>query len=227
MRPRATRSADSTPADARNSVLEQRALLMTRSADVRNGVLEQRALPTCSTPPCARRANFILRQHSCALAMTRVFYYAALAFAAAAYAGAAGSDAPARMNVLFFVCDDLRPSMNAAYSKPEMHTPNFDLFAATALTFNRAYTNFAICSPSRNSFMSGRAPDTTRVWNFRQDFRAAGVDKEGGPGASWVTLPEHFKRNDFLTLGHGKLYHPGKPPQWDEPKSWSQLQPCA
>ena len=131
------------------------------------------------------------------------------------------------MNVLFFVCDDLRPSMNVAYGKSEMHTPSFDAFASTALTFNRAYTNFAICSPSRNSFMSGRAPDSTRVWNFRQDFRAAGVDRGGKPGASWVTLPEHFKRNGVLTLGHGKLYHPGKPPQWDEPKSWSQLQPCA
>ena len=44
-------------------------------------------------------------------------------------------------------------------------------------------------------------------------------------GADWVTLPEHFKRSGFLTLGHGKLYHPNKPPNWDQPRSWSQLQP--
>jgi iduronate 2-sulfatase len=127
-------------------------------------------------------------------------------------------------NVLFFVCDDLRPQLNAAYGKKFMHTPNFDRLAASSLVFDWAFTNFAICSPSRNSFMSGRMPDTTRVWNFRQDFRAAGLSSAGA-GADWVTLPEHFKQNGYLTLGHGKLYHPGKPPNWDEPKSWSQLQP--
>ena len=133
--------------------------------------------------------------------------------------------AAAVKNVLFFVCDDLRPQMNVAYNKPFMVTPNFDKFAAQALTFDRAFTNFAICSPSRNSFMSGRQPDETRVWNFRQDFRQAGLSKGGVAGADWVTLPEYFKSEGYLTLGHGKLYHPGKPPKWDEPNSWSQLQP--
>jgi iduronate 2-sulfatase len=106
-----------------------------------------------------------------------------------------------------------------------MHTPNFDKFATEALVFDNAYTNFAICSPSRNSFMSGRAPDETRVWNFRQDFRQAGLSRGGVAGADWVTLPQYFKEAGYLTLGHGKIYHPGKPPKWDEPASWSQLQP--
>lgn len=131
----------------------------------------------------------------------------------------------AAYNVLLFVCDDLRPDLNAAYGKKEMHTPHFDRFAAESLVFDWAFTNFAICSPSRNSFMSGRAPDQTRVWNFLQDFRHAGVGPTGLPGARWVTLPQHFKEAGYLTLGHGKLYHPGKPAQWDEPQSWSQLQP--
>lgn len=136
-----------------------------------------------------------------------------------------GASAASLKNVIFFVCDDLRPQMNAAYNKPFMVTPNFDKFAAEALVFDNAYSNFAICSPSRNSFMSGRAPDETRVWNFRQDFRAAGLSTGGVKGADWVTLPEYFKNAGYLTLGHGKLYHPNKPPKWDEPASWSQLQP--
>ena len=126
-------------------------------------------------------------------------------------------------NVLFFVCDDLRPQLNLSYGKTFMHTPNFDRLASESLVFDWAFTNFAICSPSRNSFMSGRMPDTTRVWNFRQDFRSAGLSAAGA-GSEWVTLPEYFKDNNFLTLGHGKLYHPGKPPAWDEPQSWSQTQ---
>ena len=40
----------------------------------------------------------------------------------------------------------------------------------------------AVCSPSRNSFMTGRRPDTTRVWNFLDSFRTA--------GANWTTMPQ-------------------------------------
>ena len=35
-------------------------------------------------------------------------------------------------------------------------------------------------------------------------------------------MPQHFKDNGWLTLGGGKTYHPGRPPNWDEPYSWSQ-----
>ena len=134
------------------------------------------------------------------------------------------SIAAALKNVLFFICDDLRPQLNVSYGKTFMHTPNFDRLASESLVFDWAFTNFAICSPSRNSFMSGRMPDTTRVWNFRQDFRSAGLSA-AGHGSEWVTLPEYFKESGFLTLGHGKLYHFQKPPLYDEPFSWSQTQP--
>jgi hypothetical protein len=120
-------------------------------------------------------------------------------------------------NVLFLIADDLRPQLNKAYGKTFMHTPNIDAFTDTALVFDWAYTNMAICSASRNSFMTGRVPDKTRTWNFIDDFR------EGG--AAWVTLPQFFKENGYTTLGHGKTYHPGHPANNDEPYSWSQDQP--
>jgi len=56
-----------------------------------------------------------------------------------------------------------------------MHTPNLDKLAKESLIFDWAFANIAICSPSRNSFLSGRAPDQTRVWNFIDHFRAAGL----------------------------------------------------
>jgi iduronate 2-sulfatase len=105
-----------------------------------------------------------------------------------------------------------------------MHTPAFDKFADEALTFDYTFTNFGICSASRNSFMTGRAPDKTRVWNFINDFRQGGMS-DGVPGQQWVTLPEFFVKHNYSTLGHGKLYHPGHPPNYDEPRSWSQTQP--
>jgi arylsulfatase A-like enzyme len=115
-------------------------------------------------------------------------------------------------NVLFLVADDLRPQLNKAYGKTFMKTPNIDKFTDTALVFDWAYTNFAICSASRNSFMTGRVPDKTRTWNFIDDFRETGPD--------WVTLPEFFKNHNYTTIGHGKLYHPGHPANNDLPYSW-------
>ena len=63
--------------------------------------------------------------------------------------------------------------------------------------------------------MSGRRPDTTRVWNFQNHFRETGV------GEDWLSLPEYFKSHGMLTMGSGKLFHPGVPPDNDWPKSWS------
>lgn len=117
-------------------------------------------------------------------------------------------------NVLLIVVDDMRPNIGA-YNFSLAHTPNLDRFASEALVFDRAYVQYAFCAPSRNSFMSGRRPDTTRVWNFKDDFREPSV------GADWNSMPEFFKRHGMVSLGSGKLFHPGVPADNDWPRSWS------
>lgn len=131
---------------------------------------------------------------------------------------------PGQKNVVLFICDDLRPQMKKAYGQEFMVTPSFDKFAEESLTFDYAFTNFGICSASRNSFMSGRMPDKTRVWNFINHFRQGGMGSGKSPGSDWITLPQFFKEHNYITLGHGKLYHPNHPPKNDEPKSWTQSQ---
>ena len=59
--------------------------------------------------------------------------------------------------------------------------------------------------------MSGRRPDSTRVYNFKTSFRESGIDASGKPGSEWVALPQAFKQAGYLTVGMGKLYHPGHP----------------
>ena len=82
------------------------------------------------------------------------------------YAGVAPmAKAPAdAKNVLMIVVDDLRPQLNLAYGHGFMKTPALDEFALSkgTVTFTRAYAQVAHCSPSRNSFMSGRRPDTNK-----------------------------------------------------------------
>ncbi|KAJ8612822.1 hypothetical protein CTAYLR_002048 [Chrysophaeum taylorii] len=117
------------------------------------------------------------------------------------------------MNILWLIVDDLRPQLGS-YGQGATLTPALDALAAESVVFEMAYAQFAVCAPSRNSFMSGRRPDRTQAFNFLDDFREV--------GANWTTLPEHFKNNGYLTLGGGKTFHPDLPPDYDEPYSWSQ-----
>ena len=66
--------------------------------------------------------------------------------------------------------------------------------------------------------MSGRRPSSTRTWNFKTSFRESGVDAHGVPGSSWSTLPQAFKEAGYVTIGMGKLFHPGSPKSNDCPQ---------
>ena len=52
---------------------------------------------------------------------------------------------------------------------------------------------------------------------FQSDFRHA----RAPAGHHWVPHPQHYKNNGYLTLGGGKTYHPGLPPNNDGNMSWS------
>ena len=129
------------------------------------------------------------------------------------------------MNVLSIMVDDLRPQLgcyNITVCGKKMHTPHIDSLAARGLTFRFAYTQYAVCSPSRNSFMSGRRPDTTLTYNFKDSFRAAPAERNGGhAGNTWLSYPEYFKQHSYNTTGCGKTYHSGHPKNFDQPYSWT------
>ena len=112
------------------------------------------------------------------------------------------------MNVLFIAVDDLRPEFGA-YGKSYIHSPNLDRLAQRGVTFDRAYCQQAVCSPSRSSLLTGTRPDTTKVWDLVTHFRKAIPNV--------VTLPEHFKQHGYFVQGMGKLFHGG----FDDPQSWS------
>jgi arylsulfatase A-like enzyme len=130
---------------------------------------------------------------------------AALGPALASGAGAAGGR---RMNVLFLAVDDLKPVLGC-YGDPTIQSPHIDRIAARGTVFTRAYCQQAVCSPSRTSLMTGRRPDTTRVYDLQTDFRDTIPDV--------ITLPQQFKANGYHTRGMSKIYHPG----FDDALSWS------
>jgi arylsulfatase A-like enzyme len=118
------------------------------------------------------------------------------------------AEAAEKYNVLFFAVDDLRPEFGA-YGKNYIHSPNLDRLAKRGVTFDRAYCQQAVCSPSRSSLLTGTRPDTTKVWDLETHFRKALPEV--------VTLPQHFKQNGYFVQGMGKLFHGG----FDDPQSWS------
>jgi len=130
---------------------------------------------------------------------------------------AGAARAASRPNVLFIAVDDLRP-MLGCYGDPVAISPNIDRIAKRGMVFERAYCQEAVCSPSRLSLMTGRRPDTIRVWDLATHFRQA------LPNA--VTLPQHFKAHGYHTRSIGKIYHgsgrpSSDPPSWSEPAKYA------
>jgi len=122
------------------------------------------------------------------------------------------------MNVLYVVSDDLSPTALGCYGHPLVQSPNVDSIARAGVRFDRAYCQFALCAPSRASFLTGLRPDTTRVRSNGPDFR------EFLPDA--VTLPQLFKNNGYRAIREGKMFHMGVPTtvgtdRWQDAASWS------
>ena len=124
---------------------------------------------------------------------------------------AADAPASARPNVLFIAVDDLRPALGC-YGDAAAVSPNIDVLAARGTVFGRAYCQQAVCSPSRNNILTGRRPDTIKIYDLPTNFRTTLPDV--------VTLPQHFKQNGYHAEGMGKIYHVGHGNHDDEP-SWS------
>jgi hypothetical protein len=100
-----------------------------------------------------------------------------------------------KKNVVMIMTDDLRPSLSI-YGRPVI-TPNFERLARESVVFERAYNQDPICNPSRNSLMSGRRPDTTRVWLFEDQFPH-----------SFKHIPQYFRSGtmgtDAILAGGGR-----------------------
>lgn len=135
-----------------------------------------------------------------------------------AFAGEAGQAAeqPPRYNVLFLIADDLN-NMLGCYGYGLAKTPHIDRLAASGTRFERAYNQFPLCSPSRNSFLTGLYPNSCGVINNQLMFRHT-IPRH-------VSLPQAFRLAGYFVARVGKLYHYGVPRSvgtdgLDDPVSW-------
>ena len=117
-----------------------------------------------------------------------------------------------KLNVLFIAVDDLKPTLGA-YGDTFARTPNIDRLAREGFLFQQAYTEQAVCAPSRASMLTGLRPDYTRVWNLHTKIR----DKN----PNVVTLPQLFKQNGYITYGIGKVFDPRSVDHGHDSRSWT------
>ncbi|XP_055231801.1 iduronate 2-sulfatase-like [Gorilla gorilla gorilla] len=90
--------------------------------------------------------------------------------------------------------------------------PNIDQLASHSLLFQNAFAQQAVCAPSRVSFLTGRRPDTTRLYDFNSYWRVH--------AGNFSTIPQYFKENGYVTMSVGKVFHPGTAPCPESGFSW-------
>jgi arylsulfatase A-like enzyme len=89
--------------------------------------------------------------------MRRIVMQGLLVVAAVAGAGRLGTAAEpaAQPNVLFVLCDDIRPDAVGCYGSAHVKTPRIDTLAAEGVRFANAFCTTSLCSPSRASILTG------------------------------------------------------------------------
>ncbi len=75
------------------------------------------------------------------------------------------SRAAEKPNVLFILCDDLRPDALGCYGSPHVRTPHINRLAQEGVRFRNAFCTTSLCSPSRASILTGLYAHTHGVVN--------------------------------------------------------------
>ena len=149
-----------------------------------------------SSPTAGRFAKFSLNG--------RVVLLTFLVFALLGAGQLVRGEEASHPNVLFLIVDDLNDWIGCLGGHPQARTPHMDALAARGTLFTNAHCQAPICGPSRVSFLSGRYPHETGLYNQPRGKGRMIDDERFFRGH---LLPEYFKSHGYETLGVGKITH--------------------
>ena len=122
-----------------------------------------------------------------------------------------------KMNVVFFLVDDMGWSDVGCYGSTFYETPNIDQFAKQGVKFTNAYAACHVCSPTRASILTGKYPATLHLTDWlpgRKDFpfqKLLNADINQHLPLEETTLAEALKAHGYGTAIFGK-WHLGEEP---------------
>ncbi|MBA2115386.1 sulfatase family protein [Bremerella alba] len=131
-----------------------------------------------------------------------VFLLAFLLIAPLSFAVAA--DEVKKPNILFVLCDDLRPDAVGCLGSEHVKTPHIDKIAQEGILFNNSFCTTSLCSPSRASILTGLYAHGHGVTNNFTEFPT-----------EMATFPKRLQDAGYETAYIGK-YHMGE--DNDEPR---------
>ena len=103
-----------------------------------------------------------------------------------------------RPNLLLIIADDHGGGTMGIEGDPRRATPNLDALAREGVLFGRAYCNSPLCTPSRQSLITGRLPHAVGVTQL-----ATRLSDEA------LTMGEWFRDLDYRTAAIGKMHFNG------------------
>ena len=103
-------------------------------------------------------------------------------------------------NIIFISIDDLNDWVGFLGHQQAI-TPHMDQLAARGYSFINAHCPAPVCGPSRTAILTGMQPVTTGIYDNNIKF-SRDLPKV-------ISLPEHFRKNNYKVFGVGKLFHGG------------------
>ncbi|MCK5367289.1 MAG: sulfatase, partial [Cyclobacteriaceae bacterium] len=110
---------------------------------------------------------------------------------------------------VFIICDDLNDYSGVFRGHTQVKTPNIDKLAKSGVAFINAHSNVPVCSPSRNSLLTGVYPHISKDFGWTKHFEQPVLKHN-------KTLMEYFAENGYHVAGSGKLLHVNRKEYWHE-----------